>query len=80
MPSLNNKNITEEHLTVVIGNVHELQVLGGPSYQLGTYRKLGDIIADLITDLLRSWQCVDPVINLTFDTTASNTGHITQPV
>ena len=80
MPSLHNKNITEERLTVVIGNVHELQVLGVPSYQLGTYRKLGDIIADLITDLLRSWQCVDPVINLTFDTTASNTGHITQPV
>ena len=41
MPSLHNKNITEERLTVVVGNVHELQVLGVPSYQLGTLSKIG---------------------------------------
>jgi hypothetical protein len=76
MPSLHNKNITEERLTVVVGNVQELKVLGVPSYQPGTYRKSGDIIADLTTDLLRSWHCVDSITNLTFDTTASNTGHI----
>ena len=76
MPSLCNKNITEERLTVVVGNTHELKLLGVPSYQPGTDRKSGDIIADLTSDLLRTWHCVDSITNLTFDTTASNTGHI----
>ena len=76
MPSLCNKNINEERLTVVVGNTHELKLLGVPLYEPGTDKKSGDIIADLTNDLLQSWHCVNSITNMTFDTTATHTGHI----
>lgn len=76
MSSLENRNISEERLTVVVGNSVELKILGVPAYQPGTDRKSGDIIADLTVDLLSTWHCADSIVNMTFDTTASNTGHI----
>ena len=77
MPSLCNQNIGQEHLAVMVGNMHELKLLAVPSHQPGTDRKSGNIIADLTGDLLTSWHSADSISNLTFDTTASNTGHIT---
>ena len=77
MPSLTNKNISEERLSVLVGNSNELKLLGVPAYQPGTDRKSGDIIAELTVNLLSSWKCGDSVVNMTFDTTASNTGHLT---
>lgn len=76
MPALTNANIQEERLTVVVGNAHILKLLGVPSYLPGTDRKSGDIIADLTVDLLKTWNCMDSIVNMTFDTTASNTGHV----
>ena len=72
MPSLCNLNIGQEHLAVMVGNMHELKLLAVPSHQPGTDRKSGNIIADLTGD-----HSADSISNLTFDTTASNTGHIT---
>lgn len=77
MPSLSNQNVTEERLTVVVGTSLDLKLLGVPAYQPGTDRKSGDIIADLTSELLLSWNCADSIVNMTFDTTASNTGHVT---
>jgi len=76
MSSLTNRNVTQERLTVVVGDALELKLLGVPAYEPGTDRKSGDII-DLTIDLLLSWHCTDSIINMTFDTTASNTGHVT---
>jgi len=77
MASLSNQNVTQERLTVVVGTSLDLKLLGVPSYQPGTDRKSGDIIADLTSELLLSWNCADSIVNMTFDTTASNTGHVT---
>ena len=76
MPSLSNQHITEERLTVVIGTASELKLLGVPSYKAGTDRTSGDIISELTVELLESWHCADSVVNMTFDTAASNTGFI----
>ena len=54
MPSLINQKISEERLTVVVGNALELKLLGVPAYQPGTDRKSGDIIADLTVGFLSS--------------------------
>ena len=40
-----------------MGDTKELKLLGVPSYQLGTDRKSGDIIAELTTNLLNEWDC-----------------------
>ena len=73
----NNRKISEERLSVQVETVSEMKLLGLPAYKPGTDRKSGDIIADLIVDLLKSWNCTDSIICMAFDTTASNTGHIT---
>jgi hypothetical protein len=62
---------------IVVGNAKELKFLGVPFYAMGSQRKTGDIIADLTIDLLHSWQCSDSIVNMVFDTTRSNTGHVT---
>lgn len=77
MPSMANKNISEERLSVLVGTASEIKLLGVPAYEPGKDRKSGDIIADLTVDLLKSWNCTDSIISMAFDTTASNTGHVT---
>jgi hypothetical protein len=77
MSTLSNAVVSEERLTVVVGNSQELKLLGVPSYKPGTDRKCGEIIADLTCGLLTSWNCADNIMNMTFDTTAANTGSVT---
>ena len=72
LPTLSNAVVSEERLTVVVGNSHELKLLC-----TGSDRKCGAIIADLTSDLLASWNCTDNIVNMMFDTAASNTGSVT---
>ena len=76
MPSLTNRNISEERLTVVVGTADKLKLLGVPSYMPGTDKGCGKIISELTVKLLDTWHCTGAVVNMVFDTTASNTGHI----
>ena len=76
LPCLTNQNTFEERLAVLLGSQTDMKLLGVPSYKPGTDRISGDIIAQLTNNLLESWNCQENVVNLTFDTTASNTGHI----
>ena len=76
LPSLDNKYKHQERLTVAIGTQQDLKLLGVPSYEQGTDRKSGDIISEATVGLLESWNCKDSIVNMVFDTTASNTGHI----
>ena len=76
MNSLSNRNVTEERLVVMFGDVDNLQLLGVPHYAVGCGDSSGNIIANLTCNLLTSWRCSDSIVNMTFDTTASNTGHI----
>lgn len=77
IPSLTNKYVSSERVAVLVGTNERLKLLGVPSYQPGTDRKTGEIIAQLTEQLLTSWSCKDSIVNMTFDTTAANTGHIT---
>ena len=74
LPSLTNKTKLEERLAVVVGDSAKLLCV--PSYMPGFDQKSGDIIANLMVNLLKQWDCAGAVVNMVFDTTASNTGHI----
>jgi hypothetical protein len=74
--SLCNKYESEERLAVLVGNQNETKLLGTPSYKSGTDQSAGDIVSSLTVNLLHSWRCTENIVNMTFDTTASNTGHI----
>ena len=76
MTSLTYQNELEERLTISVGDSNEIKLLGVPAYKPGTDRKSGDIISDLTVNLLHSWKCADSIVNMVFDTTASNTGHL----
>ena len=75
MPVLT-KQTKEERLVVAIGNNTQVKILGVPSYKPSTDQRSGDIIAQASAQLLDSCKCRDAVINMTFDTTASNAGHV----
>jgi hypothetical protein len=76
MGSLTNKNVNEERLTVAVGNINEIKLLGVPAYKPGTDKGSGDIITEKSMELLRLWHCEDSIVSMVFDTTASNTGHV----
>ncbi|KAK5879916.1 hypothetical protein CesoFtcFv8_022992 [Champsocephalus esox] len=69
----------EECLTVLVGDAERLKLLGVPAYMKGTDEPRGMIIARLTCKLLQDWCCTDQVVNMAFDTTASNIGHLTAP-
>jgi len=70
------KHTSEERLVVAVGDQSDVKILGVPAYQPGTDQRSGDIIAQASMQLLQSWNCVESIVNMTFDTTASNTGHV----
>ena len=67
----------EERLPVLIGTASEVKLLGVAKYPTGSDCCTGEIIAGKTTELLDSWNCKKSVRSLCFDTTASNTGHLT---
>lgn len=76
LPSLTNQYNNEERLAVAVGDINDIKLLGVPRYKPGTNRNSGEIITELTFDLLQAWNCADSVCNMVFDTTASNTGHV----
>ena len=69
-----NKNTSEERFVVAVGDNRNVTVLDVPAYQLRASRQTGEIIAQSTVQLPDSWNCRDSVINMVFDTTASNMG------
>ena len=59
----------------MVGNAEILKLLGIPIYPSGE-ESSGNKIANLTPDLLNSWHCTESIVNMKFDTTASNTGHV----
>ena len=75
-PKLTNQNIKEERLVIALGDNDEIKILGTPCYKPGGEHKAGEIITQLTNDALTTWNCSNSVVNMVFDTTASNTGHV----
>ena len=85
IPTLHDVRRLEERLTVVVGDSMKVKLLGVPAYEKGRYQRscgscgcgfscgCGANIARLTSDLLQKWCCADNIVNMSFDTTASNT-------
>ena len=69
----------EERLVVVVGTQQDTKLLGTPSYPSRSCgdRPAGRKVADLTIQLIEEWNCSENIVNMVFDTTASNTGHLT---
>lgn len=79
LPTLNNPNILEQRLTVSVGTHQATKLLGTPAYPAHSSgdRQAGKKVAELTMELIETWNCCDSIVNMVFDTTASNTGHLT---
>src|SRR5688572_17309369 len=78
--TLTNHRVTEGRLTVTVGEAIQLKLLRVPSYFKATDQLCGEInqiIAELTMKLMTRWHYNDTIVNLTFDTTSSNTGYLT---
>ena len=53
------------------------KLLGVPALPHKSDEKAGDLILNATVNLLREWDCVGSVVGMVFDTTSSNTGHLT---
>ena len=76
METLINPNKYEECLIIAVGTQKETKLLRVSSIKSGITGKAGEIIANETIKLLDKWNCKDSIKNIVFDTTASNTGHI----
>jgi hypothetical protein len=75
-PTLTNHLATEERVSVLIGDSTQVKLLGVPSYHKATDQAAGAIIAELTMKLMTEWKCSNNVVNMAFDTTSANTGHL----
>lgn len=75
--SLADQYVAEERLAIGVGDKNDVKLLGTPSYKNKTDNKAGDIISNLTMGLLKLWKCAAFIVNMVFDTTSANTGHLT---
>lgn len=61
---------------MLVGNQENIKFLGTPAYHLGTDEKCGKIISRETIKFLETWKCSQYIVSMTFDTTSSNTGHL----
>ena len=52
-------------------------MLGVPALPHKSNEKAGDLIAKATVELLKEWKCDESAMGMVFDTTSSNTGHLT---
>ena len=74
--TLTNPSMSEERLAVLVGDKSEMKLLGVPSYKKEADQSVGGIIADTSFKLTTEWNCNNNIVNMAFDTTSSNTGHL----
>ena len=69
----------EEHLPVLLSGIGGIKLLGVASLEkhAESNEPKGETIAKETVNFLEKWKCKNTVVGLSFDTTASNTGHKT---
>ena len=50
--TLDNHRVTEDRLTVIVGDASQMKLLGVPSYKKATNQTAGSVIADLTVKLM----------------------------
>ena len=77
VPTLTNDDEKEERLAVLAGNGDGVKFLGAARYPQGSDEYCGDIICRKSVGLCKDWKCSHLICFMVFDTTSSNTGHLT---
>ena len=75
--TLTNTQKKEERLPILVGNAEHVKLLGVAKYYTGCGQTSGDVISGKAEDILIEWNCKDSIASMCFDTTSSNTGHLT---
>ena len=74
---LTNTRKKEERLPILVGNAEQVKLVGVAKYYTGCGQTSGDVIPGKVGNILIEWNCKDSIASKCFDTTSSNTGHLT---
>ena len=67
----------EERLPILLSGIGGTKLLGVPALPHLSTEKAGDLISKASVKLLDQWDCSESVVGMVFDTTSSNTSHLT---
>lgn len=76
MTSLDSKE-NEERLPILVSGPNGIKLLGAPRLPTKSSEPMGELISSATEKLLDEWNCKTSVGAMVFDTTSSNTGHVT---
>ena len=67
MSTFTDQNVNEEQLTLAVGDVNQIKLLGVTAYKPGTGRSTdrssGAIISEKSMELLKLWHCENSVVS-----------------
>lgn len=76
MNDLENQYKQKDRLPILVSGVKTHKLLGAPALPIKSGESAGKLISDQAMILLDKWGCREQIASMVFDTTASNTGHL----
>ena len=77
MSDLEDKYKKKDRLPILVSDEDSVKLLGAPALPTKSSESSGDLISSQVVPLLEKWNCKEQICSMVFDTTASNTGHLT---
>ena len=77
MNDISDKYKKNDRLPILVSDRDSVKLLGVPALPTKSSELSGDLISAEVIPLVEKWQCKDKIFSMVFDTTASNTGHLT---
>ena len=66
----------KDRLPILVSSGNSCKLLGAPALPLKSSESSGELISTEVLKLLEKWNCHQHIASMVFDTTSSNTGHL----
>ena len=76
MPDLNDKYKQKDRLPILVSCKNEYKLLEAPTLPVKSSESSGDLISNEVYTLIEKWKCQNNICSMVFDTTSTNTGHL----
>ena len=77
MHDISDKYKQNDRLPILVSDRDSVKLLGVPALPTKSSELSGELISNEVLPLVEKWHCKDQLCSMVFDTTASNTGHLT---
>ena len=77
MSDIKDKYKKYDRLPILVSDKDSVKLLGVPALPTKSSELTGDLISSEVMPLVEKWNCKEQICSMVFDTTSSNTGHLT---